>query len=132
LNQHHLLQLCALVAIEPPAEWSPRAARDEKVKALRAIRRMAPEAVARGDKIGQYGAGTIAGKPVPVYRDEPKVPPDSPVETYAALKLRIDNVRWAGVPFYLRSEKRLARRTYDATEPIACVTGEQHTHRSPA
>jgi len=122
--QNHLIQLCALVAIEPPAEWNPRAVRDEKVKALRAVRRMAPDAVAREVVRGQYGAGTIAGEPVPGYRDEPKVAADSPVETYAALKLHIDNVRWAGVPFYLRSGKRVARR---ATEIIVEFKPAPHT-----
>ena len=122
--QNHLLQLCALVAIEPPAEWNPRAVRDEKVKALRSIRRMAPDAVARDAVRGQYGAGVIDGKPVPAYRDEPKVAADSLVETYAALKLHIDNVRWAGVPFYLRSGKRLTRR---ATEIIVEFKPAPHT-----
>lgn len=122
--QNHLLQLCALVAIEPPAEWNPRAVRDEKVKALRAVRRMAPEAVEQEAVRGQYGAGTIAGAPVPGYRDEPKVAADSAVETYAALKLHIDNVRWAGVPFYLRSGKRLTRR---ATEIIVEFKPAPHT-----
>ena len=122
--QNHLLQLCALVAIEPPAEWNPRAVRDEKVKALRAVRRMAPEAVEHEAVRGQYGAGTIAGERVPAYRDEPKVAADSPVETYAALKLHIDNVRWAGVPFYLRSGKRLSRQ---ATEIIIEFKPAPHT-----
>jgi glucose-6-phosphate 1-dehydrogenase len=122
--QNHLLQLCALVAIEPPAEWNPRAVRDEKVKALRAVRRMEPEAVERDAVRGQYAAGTIAGERVPAYRAEPKVAADSPVETYAALKLHIDNVRWAGVPFYLRSGKRLTRR---ATEIIVEFTPAPHT-----
>jgi glucose-6-phosphate 1-dehydrogenase len=122
--QNHLLQLCALVAIEPPAEWNPRAVRDEKVKVLRAVRRMAPEAVEREAVRGQYGAGTIAGESVPAYREEPKVAADSPVETYAALKLHIDNVRWAGVPFYLRSGKRLTRR---ATEIIVEFKPAPHT-----
>ena len=122
--QNHLLQLCALVAIEPPAEWNPRAVRDEKVKVLRSIRRMAPDAVARDAVRGQYGSGVIDGKPVPAYRKEPKVAADSAVETYAALKLHIDNVRWAGVPFYLRSGKRLARR---ATEIIVEFKPAPHT-----
>ena len=122
--QNHLLQLCALVAIEPPAEWNPRAVRDEKVKVLRAVRRMAPEAVDHAAVRGQYGAGTIAGEPVPGYRDEPKVAADSPVETYAALKFHIDNARWAGVPFYLRSGKRISRR---ATEIIVEFKPAPHT-----
>jgi glucose-6-phosphate 1-dehydrogenase len=122
--QNHLLQLCALVAIEPPAEWNPRAVRDEKVKVLRAVRRMASEAVEHEAVRGQYGAGTVAGERVPAYREEPKVAADSPAETYAALKLHIDNVRWAGVPFYLRSGKRLARR---ATEIIVEFKPAPHT-----
>ncbi len=122
--QNHLLQLCALVAIEPPAEWNPRAVRDEKVKVLRAIRRMALEAVEHEAVRGQYGAGSIAGDRVPAYREEPKVAADSTVETYAALKLHIDNARWAGVPFYLRSGKRLARR---ATEIIVEFKPAPHT-----
>jgi glucose-6-phosphate 1-dehydrogenase len=122
--QNHLLQLCALVAIEPPAEWNPRAVRDEKVKVLRAVRRMAPEAVEHEAVRGQYGAGTVAGERVPAYREEPKVAADSPVETYAALKLHIDNVRWAGVPFYLRSGKRTTRR---ATEIIVEFKPAPHT-----
>ena len=97
---------------------------DEKVKALRAIRRMAPDAVARDAVRGRYGAGTIAGAPAPGYRDEPKVAADSPVETYAALKTHIDNVRWAGVPFYLRSGTRLTRR---ATEIIVEFKPAPHT-----
>ena len=122
--QNHLIQLCALVAIEPPAEWNPRAVRDEKVKALRAVRMMAPDAVEHEAVRGQYRAGTIAGTPAPGYRDEPKVAADSPVETYAAVKLHVDNVRWAGVPFYLRSGKRLARR---ATEIIIEFKPAPHT-----
>jgi glucose-6-phosphate 1-dehydrogenase len=122
--QNHLLQLCALVAIEPPAEWSPRAVRDEKVKVLRAVRRLEPEAVQHEAVRGQYGAGTIAGEPVPGYRDEPKVASGSSIETYAALKLHIDNARWAGVPFYLRSGKRLSRR---ATEIIVEFKPTPHT-----
>jgi len=122
--QNHLLQLCAVVAIEPPAQWNPRAVRDEKVKVLRAVRTMAPEAVDHEAVRGQYGAGAIVGEPVPGYRDEPKVAADSPVGTYAALKLHIDNVRWAGVPFYLRSGKRLARR---ATEIIIEFKPAPHT-----
>ena len=93
--QNHLLQLCALVAIEPPAEWNPRAVRDEKVKALRSIRRMTSDGAARDPVRGQYGAGIIDGSPVRAYRDEPEVVTDSAVETYAAMKLHIDNVRWA-------------------------------------
>jgi len=122
--QNHLLQLCALVAIEPPAEWNPQAVRDEKVKALRAIRKINPGEVEQDAVRGQYGAGLIAGERVPAYREEQKVEADSQVETYAAIRLHIDNVRWAGVPFYLRSGKRLATR---ATEIVVEFKPAPHT-----
>ncbi len=122
--QNHLLQLCALVAIEPPAEWNPRAVRDEKVKALRAVRKINPGEVGRDAVRGQYGEGVIAGERVPAYREEQKVAADSQVETYAALRLHVDNVRWAGVPFYLRSGKRLAKR---ATEIVVEFKPAPHT-----
>jgi len=122
--QNHLLQLCALVAIEPPAEWNPRAVRDEKVKALRAVRKINPVEAERDAVRGQYGADSISGKRVPAYREEEKVAADSQVETYAALKLHIDNLRWAGVPFYLRSGKRMAKR---ATEIVVQFKPAPHT-----
>jgi glucose-6-phosphate 1-dehydrogenase len=126
--QNHLLQLCALVAIEPPAEWNPRALRDEKVKVLRSVRRIARADVDRDAVRGQYGAGEVAGRRVPGYRSEEKVAADSPVETYAALTLHIDNMRWADVPFYLRSGKRLAAR---ATEIVVEFKPAPHTPFSP-
>ncbi len=122
--QNHLLQLCALVAIEPPAEWNPRAVRDEKVKALRAVRKINPVDVERDAVRGQYSEGVIAGERVNSYREEQKVAADSQVETYAALRLHVDNVRWAGVPFYLRSGKRLAKR---ATEIVVEFKPAPHT-----
>ena len=122
--QNHLLQLCALLAIEPPAEWNPRAVRDEKIKALRAVRRIHAGEVEQVAVRGQYGAGVIAGERVPAYREEQKVAADSQVETYAALRLHIENVRWAGVPFYLRSGKRLAKR---ATEIVVEFKPAPHT-----
>lgn len=124
MAQNHLLQLCALVAIEPPAEWNPRAVRDEKVKALRAVRKINPGEVERDAVRGQYAAGVVADVRVPAYRKEEKVAADSQVETYAALKLHVDNVRWAGVPFYLRSGKRLAKR---ATEIVIEFKPAPHT-----
>ena len=126
--QNHLLQLCALVAIEPPAEWNPRAVRDEKVKVLRAVRKIEPDEVGRSAVRGQYGAGVVAGERVPAYRKEEKVAVDSQVETYAALKLHIDNLRWAGVPFYLRSGKRLAQHT---TEIVVEFKPAPHTPWRP-
>lgn len=108
--QNHLLQLLALVATEPPIAFEAEAVRGEKVKVLRAIRPLAPAEVGRCAVRGQYGRGTIAGEPVPAYREEPGVAPDSPTETFAALLLYVDTWRWADVPFYLRSGKRLPRR----------------------
>lgn len=124
MMQNHLLQLCALVAIEPPAAWNSRAVRDEKVKVLRAVRRIVPGEVERDAVRGQYGVGSISGERMPAYREEAEVAADSPVETYAALRLHIDNVRWAGVPFYLRSGKRLAN---SATEIIVEFKPAPHT-----
>ena len=108
--QNHMFQLLALVAMEPPSSFDADAVRDEKVKVLKAIRPMAPEEVLRDTVRGQYGEGLLAGQKVPGYRSEPKVSPTSTTETYAALKLHVENWRWAGVPFYLRSGKRLAKR----------------------
>jgi glucose-6-phosphate 1-dehydrogenase len=112
LVQNHMLQLLALVAMEPPSTLAPEAVRNEKVKVLDAIRTMEPEQVLRDCVRGQYGPGALAGgaQPVPGYRAEPGVAPTSNTETFAALKLLVENWRWAGVPFYLRSGKRLARR----------------------
>ncbi len=126
--QNHLLQLCALVAIEPPAEWNARAVRDEKVKVLRAVRRIHPGQVKNDAVRGQYAAGSVAGQRVPAYREEEKVAADSQTETYAALKLYIDNMRWAGVPFYLRSGKRLATRE---TEIVVEFKSAPHTPWMP-
>jgi glucose-6-phosphate 1-dehydrogenase len=109
--QNHMLQVLALIAMEPPASFDPDAVRDEKVKVLKSIRSMTPEEVLTRTVRGQYAEGSISGKKVPGYRTEPKVSPTSGTETYAALKLYLENWRWAGIPFYIRSGKRLARRT---------------------
>ena len=108
--QNHLSQLLTLVAMEPPVSYDPDAVRDEKVKVLRAIKPIAPEEVDRYTVRGQYGAGSVNGRPLAGYREERGVAPDSQTETYVALKLFIDSWRWAGVPFYLRSGKALPRR----------------------
>ena len=108
--QNHLLQLLALTAMEPPVSSKADAVRDEKVKVLRAIRLIPPEELAGYAVRGQYGPGTIDGKPVPGYRAEPGVAAGSRTPTYAAIRMMIDNWRWQGVPFFLRSGKRLARR----------------------
>ncbi len=108
--QSHLIQVMSLVAMEPPVSLDADAIRDEKVKVMRSVRQIRPEAVARHAIRAQYAAGTIAGKPVRGYRDEPGVARDSVTETFAALKLYVDNWRWQGVPFLLRTGKRLPER----------------------
>jgi glucose-6-phosphate 1-dehydrogenase len=105
--QNHMLQVLSLVAMEPPVSLEAESIRDEKVKLLKSIRPLTPDAVARQVVRGQYFAGVVNGQPQPGYRQEPKVRPDSNVETYVALKLFVDNWRWSGVPFYLRTGKCL-------------------------
>jgi glucose-6-phosphate 1-dehydrogenase len=111
LIQNHLLQLLMILTMEPPVSFSANEVRDEKVKILHAIRPPTVEQVPDMAVRGQYAAGAIGGKEVPGYLEEEGVPDDSTTETYAAVKLQIDNWRWAGVPFYLRHGKRLARKT---------------------
>jgi glucose-6-phosphate 1-dehydrogenase len=108
--QNHLLQLLCLTAMEPPVAFSADAVRDEKAKLLRAVRPVGPADVPQSAVPGQYGPGNIQGKRVPGYREEPGVAENSTTVTYAAVRLVIDNWRWEGVPFYLRSGKRLAKR----------------------
>jgi glucose-6-phosphate 1-dehydrogenase len=108
--QNHLLQLACLIAMEPPVTFDASPVRDEKNKVLAAIRPIAPDRVAEVAVRAQYGAGFGGGRPVPPYLEEKGVAAGSRTETYVALKLLIDNWRWAGVPFYLRTGKRLARR----------------------
>jgi glucose-6-phosphate 1-dehydrogenase len=108
--QNHILQMLALVAMEPPSSFEGDRVRDEKVKLLRSIRPFPPGEIDRLIIRGQYGAGLVNGKKVAGYREEEGVAPDSTVETFVAAKLMLDNWRWQGVPFYLRSGKRLARR----------------------
>ncbi len=108
--QNHGLQLVALVAMEPPLAFEATAVRDEKVKVLRAIRPLIGEDIDQSTVRGQYAKGWVLGEQVPGYREEPDVAPDSQTETFAALRLFIDNWRWAGVPFYIRAGKRLPKR----------------------
>ena len=108
--QNHLLQLLCLVAMEPPAGLDPEAIRDERTKVLRSIRPMTHAEVPLCTVRGQYGPGSIGGKSVPGYLQEETVNPDSRTETYAAMRLDVDNWRWAGVPFYLRTGKRLPKK----------------------
>jgi glucose-6-phosphate 1-dehydrogenase len=109
--QNHMFMLLALIGMEPPTSLEGEAIRNEKVKLLRSIRRTTPEEALMNSVRGQYGEGIVGGKKVPAYRQEPNVNPNSTVETFAAIKLMIENWRWAGVPFYLRSGKRMPRRT---------------------
>src|ERR1043166_3085003 len=109
--QSHVLQLTSLVAVEPPAAFDATAVRNEKLKVLQSIRPFDLEAVAQAVVRGQYAKGNTNGKTVPAYREEQGVNPQSKTETFVAAKLLIDNWRWAGVPFYLRTGKRLAKRT---------------------
>jgi len=109
--QNHILSVLSLIAMEPPSSISGDAVRNEKVKVLEAIRPMTPEEVIENTIRGQYGAGTIGGKDVPGYRTEPDVNPQSNTETFVAMKLMVENWRWAEVPFYIRSGKRLAAHT---------------------
>jgi glucose-6-phosphate 1-dehydrogenase len=105
--QNHMLQVLSLVTMEPPVSLAAEAVRDEKVKLLKSIRALTPEDVAKQVVRGQYFAGIVNGESRPGYRQEPKVKSNSNVETYVALKLLIDNWRWSGVPFYLRTGKNL-------------------------
>ena len=106
----HLVQLFTLVAMEPPVAFGADAVRDEKVKVLRALRPIPPDQVDEYAVRGQYVDGVVDGQSVPAYRSEEEVSPTSHTETYAAVKLLIDNWRWQGVPFYLRTGKRMAKR----------------------
>ncbi len=108
--QNHVLQLLALVAMEPPLAFEANTVRDEKVKVLRAIRPILDEEVARSTVRGQYAKGWVLGEHVPGYREEKSVAPGSLTETFAALRLFVDNWRWANVPFYIRAGKRLPKR----------------------
>ncbi len=113
--QNHLLQVLCLIAMEPPVSFSADEVRNKKVDVLRAIRAIRPDEVHQVAVRGQYGKGAINGKAVPAYRDEPDVAADSSTETFAALKLFIDNWRWQGVPFYLRTGKRLHAKVSEVT-----------------
>ncbi len=105
--QNHMLQVLSLVSMEPPVSLEAEAVRDEKVKLLKSIRPMTPADVAKQVVRGQYFAGVVDGETRPGYRQEEKVKSNSNVETYVGLKLFIDNWRWSGVPFYLRTGKNL-------------------------
>lgn len=107
--QNHVFQVMSIVAMEPPASLSADAVRDEKVKALQVVKPLPSRDIEKFAVRGQYGPGTILGDPVPGYRQEEGVDPNSSTETFAALKLYLENWRWSGVPFYIRSGKRLQK-----------------------
>jgi len=109
--QNHMMQLLSLVAMEPPIAFNGKAVRDEKVKVLHAVRHIQGPAVRFCTARGQYGPGWLNGAQVPGYRQEPEVSPTSTTETFVALKLYVDSWRWADVPFYLRTGKRLPKRS---------------------
>lgn len=113
--QNHLLQLLSIVAMEPPVNDASNSIRDEKVKVLRALHKFSPEEVNKKTIRAQYRAGNINGQPVIGYQDEPGVPAGSRNETYVAIRAEIDNWRWAGVPFFLRTGKRMATRVAEIT-----------------
>jgi glucose-6-phosphate 1-dehydrogenase len=108
--QNHALQLVCALAMEPPISSDADAIRDEKLKVLRSLRAWTPEFLTQHAIRGQYAAGTVGGESVPGYRQEPGVSPESTTETFVALRTEIANWRWAGVPFYIRTGKRLAAR----------------------
>ena len=108
--QNHLFQIFTLVAMEPPVSLEADAVRDEKTKVMQAIRPIESQNIDQFAVRGQYGPGVVNGQPVEGYREEKNISPDSSTETYAALKLLVDNWRWADVPFYLRSAKRLPKQ----------------------
>ncbi len=109
--QNHLLQLLCLVAMEPPWSLAPDVVRDARLEVLRSLRPIAEEGVQQYTVRGQYGPGVMNGLDVPGYRSEASIPKDSTTETFVAIKAFIDNWRWAGVPFYLRTGKRMKKRT---------------------
>jgi len=110
---NHIMQLISLTAMEPPISFQADAVRDEQAKILHAIQPLSAEDVLSRTVRGQYGDGELVGQHVPGYRAEQGVPPDSRTETYVAIKIQIDNWRWAGVPFYIRTGKRMTSRSTD-------------------
>jgi glucose-6-phosphate 1-dehydrogenase len=134
--QNHMFMLLALIAMEPPTTLEGEDIRNKKVELLRSIRKKSPGQVLLDSVRGQYGPGMVDGKQVPGYRQEANVDPQSNVETYAAVKLMIDNWRWAGVPFYLRSGKRLATRSTKIvvrfkTPPLSLFGGKEEEKIAP-
>ena len=113
--QNHMMQLLALTAMEAPSQFETGRVRDEKIKVFRSLRPFPVEKLNEHIVLGQYGQGNINGKPVPGYREEPGINPDSLTPTFAKMKVFIDNWRWQGVPFFLTSGKRLEKKTTEIT-----------------
>jgi len=126
--QNHLLQLLCLTAMEPPAAFEADAVRAEKVKVLKSIRPFPEGAMDDWAVRGQYGPGVVGGKKVPGYREEEKVNPKSTTPTYAAVKFAVDSWRWAGVPFYVRSGKRMAERVSEIAIEFKSVPHRFFSH----
>lgn len=129
--QNHMLQLLALVAIEPPSSFAADHVRDEKLKLLRCIRPFSAQAIRDTVIRAQYAAGSVGGEAVRAYRDEEGVAPDSMTETYVAAKFMIDNWRWHGVPFYMRSGKRLRQRVTEIAVTFKAVPHSIFTPLAP-
>ena len=135
--QNHLLQVMATMAMEPPAAYESDAVRDERAKLLRAIKLMKPDEVLANTVYGQYGPAQVGGKDLPGFRQERGVKPDAQTDTYAAVTVFVENWRWAGVPFYIRTGKRLPKRVTDIaiqfnSAPLALVPGRRRAGGSPA
>jgi glucose-6-phosphate 1-dehydrogenase len=132
---NHLAEVLSLVAMEPPVSLTAEHMRDKQVELLESVRHIKPEEVGQFAVRGQYGRGTIQGKPVPSYREEPGVNPHSNTETYVALHVQIDNWRWAGVPFLLRTGKRCAEAFTEVVitfrEPPAKLFPSSDGRKSP-
>jgi glucose-6-phosphate 1-dehydrogenase len=126
----HLLQLLSIITMEPPVSFTSEYIQSEKSKALHAVRLYTPERVLQQAVRGQYGPGRIDGSTVPGYRSEPHVDPNSKVETFAALKLLLDNWRWLNVPFYLRTGKRLHTRSSEIIVQFKSEPANLFTHCS--
>lgn len=109
--QNHMLQLLTLTAMEPPVNLNSISIKEEKVKILRSLEEITPEKIKKDIIRGQYSEGKVKNEVLPAYRQEPRVSPDSDTETFVALKLHVDNFRWAGVPFYIRTGKRMKTKS---------------------
>jgi glucose-6-phosphate 1-dehydrogenase len=126
--QNHMMQLLALTAMEPPSRFEADHVRDEKIKVFRALRPFQVENLTDNLVLGQYAAGTVDGKPVPAYREEAGVDPNSLTPTFALMKVNLDNWRWQGVPFYLTSGKRLDRKLTEIAIQFKSVPHSMFRH----